>query len=413
MTTRWIQKPRDILQTKLHAAIDDYRVRSFETFALEISVYPTTDAVALQDRDFNTIGFDQYVLEVFGQEGRAFHVRLNHKASIRIWWHGHWTRVQTYLRHLQPTFDHNNPRNFAEGDVKYARWNQQSKWWAANGKAFRLLDLPPELRDTIYGFVFGQKIEPYLSHKARRLGWSASLMPDHKTKLALLKTCCQVYNEASNVLFVHTPFLIKHYGVLRTLLQNGEQRNRIKRLELHLSHDDYFRLFGGLPDQLTAMTSSSSTAIDLAEMKLNKLEMNMAPPSVNSINEWLDGACQKTIVDLICAHGLRFVRYHPVKLIGFVKTKQKLALERAAGKEKAKFDDWQYWFTAASGREGTRHEYIREEIKSERSEGGAPVSECDGEQADLFQPSRVHVTNATPLCVCKVPCTVEKWDPDA
>jgi hypothetical protein len=35
---------------------------------------------------------------------------------------------------------------------------QQSRWWLANDKHFPLFNLPAELREKIYGYVFGEVV---------------------------------------------------------------------------------------------------------------------------------------------------------------------------------------------------------------------------------------------------------------
>jgi hypothetical protein len=38
----------------------------------------------------------------------------------------------------------------------------QDRWWAANGKTFRFMDLPAELRLKVYGKITGPYIRPHL-----------------------------------------------------------------------------------------------------------------------------------------------------------------------------------------------------------------------------------------------------------
>ena len=154
----------------------------------------------------------------------------------------------------------------------------------------------------------------------------------------------------------------------------------------------------------------SSAAYNLRKLKLTRLNLNIAPPSPVTASDWLDGACQKTVVDWILAAAWPFVRGHPITVKGFIKTNQKVEFELAAEEQQEIYEVWSKLKMAADGDEGTLANYD-ECCGDDDEEGGLVV--VDRPSVKIFEPAEAIITERKPLCLCRVPCTTETWDPDA
>ena len=371
MPTRIKSPSIDCIQKLITDEIDKYRMSSFDTFGISISVSPTEDAEPIFNVEGVWLGFDEYDFETFRQKGKPMHVRTGSKGFLRVWHDQHWARLSSYLKHVKPILDcENNPGSLPKYQLQLVRLGQQSRWWMANGKKFRLMDLPLEIREIIYGFAFGERIEPYPRCKSRRLGRGRTLPIDRKPTSNLLYTCHQVYVEGSNILFKFTPFFVEHFGVSGRLMSKVPQRSRIRRLQLAFSHDDFFRFFGGKPGGYGTAGKPSSAARAMRGLELDKLELRIAAPSLNTDSQWLDGACNKTVVDRIFHVAWPWIRGHPVEITGLVKTSQKAAFEAACLKERHLFGLWQKQNLAVGGNADGLKEYDEWLKEMEGPDGG-------------------------------------------
>ena len=400
----------------LRKDIEDFRMQSFETFGVDVCVHPVSDASPVYDLQGRWRGFDEYAFDVHGLPEKRMEVRISATDEVKIWYRNRWTRIARYMKHLTPPIDWNAPGDGPRYRDRQLRWDQQGRWWLANGKKFRLLDLPSEIREMIYGFAFGPVVEPYPTCKARRLnGLGKMAMVARKPNSNLLLISNQVYEEASNILFLYTPFLVQHYGVLGALTSNIAQRSRIRQLELTLSHETFLKLFrttikGEDGKQIIVCTRQ---AYALRCMKLNRLELQITAPSMTNESGWLDGACQKTVVDWILDRAWPLVRGHPVQVTGFVKTRQKAAFEAACLVERKRVEIWKKQKVAAGVCEDLELSEYDRELDDE--DGGVILNERardvmakEGKGGAGF----VEITEHTPICRCTVPCTVEHWTPE-
>ncbi|KAF2488694.1 hypothetical protein BU16DRAFT_600988 [Lophium mytilinum] len=79
--------------------------------------------------------------------------------------HGQWIPLEEVLSTRPIVIDEPDTGNDARG------YQQQWDWWHANGKAFELLKLPGEMRNTIYRELIGEVVYPYQFSKD---GWSTT-----------------------------------------------------------------------------------------------------------------------------------------------------------------------------------------------------------------------------------------------
>lgn len=112
-------------------------------------------------------------------------------------------------------------------------------FWDANGKTFKFMNLPQELRLDIYAYAFGDEIAP---HTIRRCRFYSC--PGHENlhldrAYGLLRACKQVYQEIDDhFLFSRqTTWKLHHTSVMYDLaLQTPRRFERIKSLDLDLGH---------------------------------------------------------------------------------------------------------------------------------------------------------------------------------
>lgn len=270
------------------------------------------------------------------------------------------------------------------------------------------MKLPAEVREMIFEHVWGTVIEPYptnSSWKLTKLGKMSRKLRMPNTKLLL--TSRQVAAEASNILYMRTSFHIQHYGVLKALTSNIEQRSRIRHLELALSHDEFTTLFSTEHIRRDRKAGTEQVgfgwpALALRSMKLSSLRLVIGAPSLVPKSGKFDGACQRIAVEMIMEAAWPIIRGHPLGLAGYVKDAQRdvycarnlLETERIQALQKKR---------AAWGLpEGSLPEYD-EEIDDEV--GGVPLDWSEPETTPEKMPSQ----QLSLVCHCDPPCTEETW----
>ncbi|KAF2148818.1 hypothetical protein K461DRAFT_53239 [Myriangium duriaei CBS 260.36] len=120
--------------------------------------------------------------------------------------------------------------------------DSQLAWWLMNGKSFRLLDLPPELRDTIYDRASGSVIEPYSKDTISSTGRSYKRLPN----LSLLLANKQIYHEITGVMASKAVFCFTSaWNFVKFMRKRAVWLLDIKHIELDLDHAEYLRLLDG------------------------------------------------------------------------------------------------------------------------------------------------------------------------
>lgn len=382
-------------------------MQSFESFGINVNVRLVSTAGPLINRNGFWVGYDTYLFDVFGEPEKIMRVRLTARGEVEIRYMRSWQHVSVYLKQLRPPIDWNDQKDAPRHEFVLRRWEQQSRWWLGNGKTFRFLDLPSEVREVVYGHVFGPAIEPYPTNKARKNSPSNKLaILARKPNSNILRACRMVYEEASNIVFMYTPFVVQHYGILGPLTSNTVQRSRIRQLELCLTHDMFLYLFHERTDDANKKAERyySKFAGSIGLFKLNKLRLSFGPPSCTTGSGIFDGACQKKVVDVLLELAWPFVRGHPVKLSGFVKDFQKTTFEAACLVERKKYEAWQQQRAAAGLDEGYVRNY-QEEIDEE--EGGVMLNGSVNEV--VVASTTTELTAASMRCRCRVRCSKGPW----
>lgn len=392
----------DYIQKLLRRDVDDFRMQSFHNFGLEIFVLPASDAAGIYDVNGSWIGFDRYYFDLYSKGSKPMTVQISKDVCVQIWYRKQWRPVSSYLERLKPAIDWNASLGDSKYETQRARCEQQQRWWAANSKTFRLMDLPSEIREIIYGCAIGPKVEPYPTCRARRLGKGNAVIVARMPNTSLLFTSKLIYQEASNILFRYTPFFVDRLGVLSKLLQNAEQSSHIRRLELSLSNIEYFKLFGmKCKDEI--FYEPRSAAHVLQQLQLDRLEINFAAPSATTSVDWLDNACQKTAVDWILDEGWPFIRGHPTKLTGYVKRSSRALFEARRVEETERIELWQSQRAAAGAVKGDTRGYYAE---LDEEEGGVSLDQAKAAKKSM---KREQVKLYPLTCYCRRRCEFKRW----
>lgn len=387
--------------------IQEYRTKSFDNFGIQVQLYPVPSAFEVYDQRGTWIGFTQYVFDAYGATPKEISVTVDHKWNVKIRYLGVWRPVTAYLDNVKP---HNAwDDSMSTADIIHLRWRRQADWWKENGKVFPLMKLPVEIREMVFDQVWGPKIEPYPTNSSRKLtkmGKSArqARMPN----AGILRTSRQIAAEASNTLYLRTPFLIEHYGVLKAFTCNIDQRNLIRHLELAYSHDDFMHLFSTDHIRRDKKTKAEFVgfghpALALRSMKLNSLRLTVAAPSLTTKTGKFDGACQHVGVDMIMEAAWPIIRGHPLELRGYVKDFQKQIYEARDVLERKRIQAWQKKRAAWGLPEGSLAEY--DEDTSDEGVGGVFLN---GSRPEIA-PEQTPEVEYDLECRCEPKCREETW----
>ncbi|KAK0252508.1 hypothetical protein LTR91_004935 [Friedmanniomyces endolithicus] len=399
------RRKEDRIVQNLDKQVKAYRAASFENFinaGIRVNFLESETAGPLVSSNGKILGFNEYLVDIWGEELYRVSVRVRQNGKVQIRHLDSWAKVSEYLCHLKVKID----PHYTDGTPDM-RSDLQAQWWNGNGKTFPLLQLPRELRDTIYSYAFGSKIEPYPTNKAR-LG--ARVKPQRGA--ALMRVNKQVSLEIRSLLGRQTPFLIQHNRIMALLLSSPLRRNHIRRLELALSHKEFINLFGFTFPDVQYETRWQAKA--LRGMQLKHLMLRFTPPSSITGSVIFDGACQRVATGWILAAAWPYVKGHPVAIGGFVKRQQKAEFEAACLDVKERFEQWNRLRVAVGHPEGSLADYdewvdwVEDGEVEEEEEGGVRVIEEPREDVRRFVPD-CQVGKLPPRCECDTPCAAEEW----
>ncbi|KAK1051305.1 hypothetical protein LTR74_016848 [Friedmanniomyces endolithicus] len=394
------RRKEDQIVQNLDKQVKAYQAKSFENFinaGVRVNFRESETAGPLIGSNGKMLGFNEYHVDIWGEELYRVSVSLCRNGQVRIRHLDGWVKVLEYLYHLKVKID----PHYTDGTPEM-RSDLQSQWWRVNGKAFPLLQLPRELRDIIYDYSFGSKIEPYPTNKAR-LGAKAK----PQRGVALMRVNRQVSLEIRSLLGRQTPFLIEHNRIMALLLSSPLRRNHIRRLELALSHKEFINLFGFTFPDVHYETRWQAKA--LRGMQLKHLMLRIAAPSLITGSVIFDGACQQVATGWILAAAWPFVKGHPVEVVGFVKRQQRVEFEAACLVVKKRFEQWNRLRVAVGHPEGSLADYDQWMVWVDGEEdGGVRLIEESSQEVQRFVPD-CQVGELPPRCECGTPCTAREW----
>jgi len=372
----------------------------------------TGDAYKTQDENrqpqkirnaFGTyVGWDKYVLGAWGEHDRVIKTRCDFNGgSIEVWHLERWVPVISYVKLLQP-----QPDRIPALGTQQGRYVHQQEWWQKTSKTFNLLKLPAELRELIYSYAIGSRVEPYPRCSSRGRGRDATAIIERNPNPKLLRLNRQVFEETSHVLYRDCIFMVEHGAVLRKVALNERLSSRLRQLHLRLTHFDYLKLFGftATAEELDFAPSRSARA--LRKMDLDLLELSFVPPSLCTKSTLLDSACQKTVVAWILQAAWQWVKGHPVVVRGYIKTRQKVAFDAACAVERRRFELW-YRVVEATTRDLEKYDQWLEEVRDD-DDGGVSLTDKRSEHKNAMVLEEVVLP---PRCRCVVRCSEKTWVP--
>ncbi|KAK6435054.1 hypothetical protein LTR95_008765 [Oleoguttula sp. CCFEE 5521] len=400
---------------------DEWRIRSYLNFTITLTVKASFGATPVLDGE-DQIGWSAYDLTLIDDdESLAFPRTLAivySQGQVRVVLDRKLQHVSAYFDRLAAHVKIKEKRlRIDKPKRRYAALDKQAEWWSVNGQSFKLLDLPGELRESIFQFALEGEIEVYpATAKSNRRRWRAR---KPEPTIGLLRTNRQVYEEASGVFYRRRLIKVANPMVLRHTLKNTRFATRVQKLELSLNHYDFLRFFGldrDYPEDRLVYKHRSCAGM-LRNVQLTSLELRFVSPGTTTSWNWLDEACQEIVVGWILGAAWEHVKGHPVVLTGHIKTVQKTAFESANATYKAacetkreqyglltstlKVLDYDEWLSGADEDEddgGVRLQTETEgELKMEE------VTEYNGQIESWDLPAR---------CSCKVRCAQDTWDPD-
>lgn len=400
------------IRTAILHQIDEYRAQNFTQFGVDISVYPARGAevvhVDVPHVGKIAIGYNIYTFQPIHNEGpsKDLGLRLIRGAYTQVWLCQSWQPLSAYLAEVDTT------RKFPFHSQ--TELDRQDYWWRTNGKTFDFKDLPGELRNQIYDIHLPSVVEPFPSHRSRNV----RVVPrfDHPPT-ALFKTDKQVKDEASDRFYKTSPFLIQHCTIFRKTLNNRDLRDRLHHLRLDMTHDELLTLFC-----FTPMGTNTFKFVKHQFRKLNNLEsleLHIKPPSKANEMSWLDGACQKTFVDILMKAAWPSLKGLPVIITGYVKHSQMKVLKAQFTTERESYLSFKA-LAHSNHRDGSLRAYdnFLADLKAE-DDGGvrldgseAPDSTEDTTGAAWSNMSLDGLREAV-HCSCKTPCSKHNWDPTA
>jgi hypothetical protein len=276
--------------------------------------------------------------------------------------------------------------------------------------SFEILKLPGELRELIFSFTFGEKIEPWPSARCRKRGWKA-IAVSRAASTNLLLANHQVCKEVTDVMHMQSLFIVEHLSIFSRLVGSRTLRGGIRRLSICLGHENFFKLFGS---NYGDTTNPLPTVRLLRHMNLKQLVLVIAPPPKSG--EYPYTVCQSSIVDKIFEEALPWISGHPVVVMGWVKQAQKEAFEKKCAQARQQYLEW--YETLADKEDVTPpivgyQEWMEDDggvslLNSDTgitdgAEAGGTHGETDSESEDYEE--------YPPRCNCKHSCDYDLWSP--
>ena len=332
--------PTAFMRKFLHAAIenqiDEYKKQSFAKFGLDIAVFPTPNGMRLKllVEHFGevTVGYHSYTFRPNhnAEPLKTLRVRLFH-GGIQVHFCGSWQPISAYLDEISTDWTYPAPQHL--------ELERQYYWWRSNGKSFEITKLPGEICNAIFDFAFPSEAQPFPSSRCLKRG---RLVPTYqRSYTALMRTNRQLYQESSDLFYKTTTFSIGHQKLFSKTLDNRFLRDRLRHVRLSLTHSGYLDLFSSKDEDFS---TKPCVKHQLREMSnLTSLVIHINPPSRITEKVWLEGACQKTAVNMIIDAAWPSIKGLPVTITGSVKDSQKKSIEARVRSERTLYLFFEAW----------------------------------------------------------------------
>jgi hypothetical protein len=390
----------------IESQIDEYKKQSLAKFGMIIAVYPLSKekdpedyakCIEIDTRLFGKveIGRQYYYFRPQHNEGSSKRMQVClYRGAVRVQFKGSWWPVSAYLDNVST---HRTYENSPQDEL-----NRQYCWWRSNGKLFNIVKLPGELRNAIYDCVFPSKTRPFPTNWCRKIKHIPNFQHSYT---ALMRTNRQLRREAGDRFYQTSTFLIDHGHLFSKTLDNRILGERLRHVRLKLTHSGYLCLFHFEREE---EITEPYVARQLREMpNLASLEIEFAAPSITD-KPWLEGACQRIVVDMIVNAAWPSIRGLPVIITGYVKDSQKKSIQARVQTEREL-----YGLSLASGNCGSLSNYdafasrmMAEEQGGVRLGGNAWDDEStQANWSDLSDEEK----NAAVCCVCETRCTEDDW----
>jgi hypothetical protein len=231
-----------------------------------------------------------------------------------------------------------------------------------------------------------------------------------------MRTNKQLHQEASDRFYKTTTFIIDFRGLFSKTLNNRFLRDRLRHVRLSLTHSEYLDLF-----TRNAWDASTKPYVKYQLRKmpnLESLEIHFGATSRIATKPWLEGACQRTAVNMIMDAAWPSIRGLPVTITGYVKDSQKKAIEAHAQLERNMYALFGAWCRDVGKRCSLRaYDSWVEWMMAEKQGGvrldGEPWGEIEDEEDTRLHWNCMSTRDLRALmwCTCERRCALNKWDP--
>ncbi|KAL1594396.1 hypothetical protein SLS60_010156 [Paraconiothyrium brasiliense] len=244
-----------------------------------------------------------------------------------------WVALCAWMRNK---YEWHDDRDWKQQGGRQLQHENQVLWWNKNGKHFKFLDLPRELRDLVYLESLGPIILPTIKRGGRsvtlghgvtygsknRLGAKVDPDIDHpNTQLLLLNR--QVHDEAVSTVWSASTLRFRSSTSLAIFSAHSQVRTPelpLRRVQLELSAADYFELIGIRPRR-GAPFAAGAAGMSLSRLKqrledLVHLDLRfMSPNHPDARCPWAalarargisEHSCQKTWIDWFLTFALKY-----------------------------------------------------------------------------------------------------------
>lgn len=442
---------RDFIVNMIEAEISTFNLMNLSHRDLDITITKAEGAPKLYDSRHTHIGWTRYKFADWISDPVKLEIDIDHQHKIWVYKKPFWIRLTQFLMHQVTTYG-NQLNRF--DDWRLARqtelWDKQWRYWLwvekTQNKRFRLLELPAELRIKIYDFALGERQGPVLGYDKCCLAFKerqGPILGNNTYRLArlggpdvwdlygrvipqfyetILQLNHQTHDEGTDVYFQTAVFRAVGTTQLRKLVKHKMLSERVKRLEISLSHQEYGNVFGP-PSQRIYNPQLDDVAKLVRELKLDHLTIELQPPSGYTIlvRTRIYVPCQYKLVERVFKNILPWIAGNEVTIQGFAKVQQKKDFEKKCADIRTEYLQWCKTLPA-----GCKYATVAEYAEWNAEEDGGvrlgasevaiedPIQEYDEQPA--LEPAEVTARALEfdyPECLCNVSCSLKTWTPDS